>query len=144
MVVAARSIAQRGIPFTFTRAFVWLVTGGWCAQDQEANKLPAYSKFGQIQIKGKAVSLPIGILFLVGSCIWAIVLFPFVLLAYAFSMAFDKLRRRSGKARTMHSSANMLLSLRVCVATLRRASVSDSCSYHQISAPSGLRRGLVG
>jgi len=65
-------------------------------QDDDANKLPAYSKFGQIEVKGKAVSLPIGILFFVGSFVWAVVLFPYVLLAYAFSKAFDDLRRQAG------------------------------------------------
>lgn len=63
--------------------------------DAEANKLPAYSKFGQVQIKGKAVSVPIGILFLMGSFLWAVALFPFVLLAYAYSKVFDNLRRRA-------------------------------------------------
>ena len=36
-------------------------------QDEEANKLPEYSKFGQISVKGKAVSLPIGICFIMVS-----------------------------------------------------------------------------
>ena len=36
-------------------------------QDEKANELPEYSKFGQISVKGKAVSLPIGICFIVVS-----------------------------------------------------------------------------
>merc|ERR1719478_1813919 len=63
--------------------------------DEEANKLPAYSKVGQISIKGKAVSVPIGICFIVGSFLWAVVLFPFVLVAYGYSLVFDPLKRRS-------------------------------------------------
>jgi len=65
-------------------------------QDEEANKLPAYSRFGQIKIKGKAVSVPIGLCFLMGSALWAIILFPYVLLAYAYAKVFDNLRRRAG------------------------------------------------
>ena len=38
-----------------------------CRQDEEANKLPAYSKYGQISVKGLAVSVPIGMCFIVVS-----------------------------------------------------------------------------
>lgn len=31
-----------------------------------------------------------------GSVLWAAVLFPFVLLAYGYSLAFDPLKRRAG------------------------------------------------
>jgi len=61
----------------------------------EANKLPTYSRFGQVKVKGKSLSVPIGLMFMLGSFAWACLLFPIVLLAYAYSLLFDKLRRRA-------------------------------------------------
>jgi 1-acyl-sn-glycerol-3-phosphate acyltransferase len=121
--------------------------GTVAAEADDANKLPAYSKFGQLELKGKTLNLPIGLLFLVGSAVWAVFLFPFVLISYAFSKVFDDLRRESVDFMVAVWAKGALFSLN-CWPTLTGAEnlpdknepvmyIPNHCSYLDIFTLSG-------
>lgn len=61
----------------------------------EGTLLPSYSKLAKFSVGKKEVNPVIGLLFLIGAFLWAVVLLPAVIGAYFWSMTFDKLRRRA-------------------------------------------------
>lgn len=58
------------------------------------NDLPEYSQLFKVQIAGLDANILIGFLFVIACFGWASALFPLVLSASVFGMAFDKGRRR--------------------------------------------------
>jgi len=61
----------------------------------DSDTLPSYSKLAKITIGKKEVNPIIGLFFLLGSFLWAVVLLPAVIAGYMWSLAFDRLRRRA-------------------------------------------------
>jgi 1-acyl-sn-glycerol-3-phosphate acyltransferase len=64
------------------------------SQVDDPTKLPAYSNFGKIKIKGLDFSIPFGALFLATVFGWVLVMYPPLLAAFGYSALFDPKRRR--------------------------------------------------
>jgi 1-acyl-sn-glycerol-3-phosphate acyltransferase len=61
---------------------------------EDAPRLPNYSKFGIIKVKGLDFSIPIGTLFIASVFGWVLMLYPPLIVAFAYSKLFDPKRRR--------------------------------------------------